>query len=84
MGGSSQYSEDVASRIDMQIRSIIQHCHDETVQIIKDNRVVIDQLVDILIEKETISGEEFRKLLLEYTPLPEKVDYKSSVLNKLK
>ena len=56
MGGSAQYSEDVASRIDMQIRSIIQHCHDETVQIIKDNRVVIDQLVDILIEKETISG----------------------------
>jgi hypothetical protein len=38
MGSSSQYSEDVASRIDMQIRSIIQHCHDETVQIIKDNR----------------------------------------------
>jgi cell division protease FtsH len=77
MGGSSQYSEDIASRIDMQIRSIIQHCHDETVQIIKDNRVVIDQLVDILIEKETISGEEFRKLVAEYTPLPEKVDYKS-------
>ena len=72
MGGSAQYSEDVASRIDMQIRSIIQHCHDETVQIIKDNRVVIDQLVDILIEKETISGEEFRNIVAEYTPLPEK------------
>jgi len=77
MGSSAQYSEDVASRIDMQIRSIIQHCHDETVQIIKDNRVVIDQLVDILIEKETISGEEFRNIVAEYTPLPEKVDYKS-------
>ena len=77
MGGSAQYSEDVASRIDMQIRSIIQHCHDETVQIIKDNRVVIDQLVDILLEKETISGEEFRNIVAEYTPLPEKVDYKS-------
>ena len=77
MGGSAQYSEDVASRIDMQIRSIIQHCHDETVQIIKDNRVVIDQLVDILIEKETISGEEFRNIVAEYTPLPEKVEYKS-------
>ena len=79
MGGSAQYSEDVASRIDMQIRSIIQHCHDETVQIIKDNRVVIDQLVDILIEKETISGEEFRNIVAEYTPLPEKVAYKSQL-----
>jgi len=79
MGGGPQYSEDVASRIDMQIRSIIQHCHDETVQIIKDNRVVIDQLVDILIEKETISGEEFRNIVAEYTPLPEKTIYKSQL-----
>lgn len=79
MGGSSQYSEDVASRIDMQIRSIVQHCHDETVQIIKDNRVVIDQLVDILIEKETISGEEFRNIVAEYTTLPEKTVYKSQL-----
>lgn len=79
MGSSSQYSEDVASRIDMQIRSIVQHCHDETVQIIKDNRVVIDQLVDILIEKETISGEEFRNIVAEYTTLPEKTVYKSQL-----
>jgi cell division protease FtsH len=79
MGSTSQYSEDVASRIDMQIRSIIQHCHDETVQIIKDNRVGIDQLVDILIEKETISGEEFRKIVAEYTQLPEKIIYKSQL-----
>ena len=63
MGASSEYSEDVASRIDMQVRSIIQHCHDETVQIIKDNRVVIDQLVDLLIEKETIDGQEFSEIV---------------------
>ena len=62
MGASSEYSEDVASRIDMQVRSIIQHCHDETVQIIKDNRVVIDKLVDLLIEKETIDGQEFAEI----------------------
>nr|BDA98625.1 cell division protein [Proteomonas sp. NEIS-1375] len=75
MGASSEYSEDIASRIDMQVRSIIQHCHDETVQIIRDNRVVIDKLVDILIEKETIDGEEFREIVAEYTPLPGKPEY---------
>lgn len=75
MGASSEYSEDIASRIDMQVRSIIQHCHDETVQIIRDNRVVIDQLVDILIEKETIDGDEFRELVAEYTPIPNKPEY---------
>jgi cell division protease FtsH len=72
MGSSSEYSEDIASRIDMQIRSIIQHCHNETVQIIKDNRVVIDKLVDLLIEKETISGDEFKQIVEEFTTVPEK------------
>eukprot|EP00284_Hemiselmis_tepida_P001755 CAMPEP_0174953688 /NCGR_PEP_ID=MMETSP1355-20121228/95999_1 /TAXON_ID=464990 /ORGANISM="Hemiselmis tepida, Strain CCMP443" /LENGTH=473 /DNA_ID=CAMNT_0016201395 /DNA_START=474 /DNA_END=1892 /DNA_ORIENTATION=- len=67
MGSSSDYSEDIASRIDMQIRSIIQHCHVEAVTIIKENRVVIDKLVDLLIEKETIDGAEFRSIIAEYT-----------------
>jgi cell division protease FtsH len=79
MGSSSEYSEDIASRIDMQIRSIIQHCHNETVQIIKDNRVVIDKLVDLLIEKETISGDEFRQIVEEFTDVPEKNTYVSQM-----
>jgi cell division protease FtsH len=72
MGSSSEYSEEIASRIDMQIRSIIQHCHTETLQIIKENRIVIDKLVDLLIEKETISGDEFRDIVAEFTSVPEK------------
>jgi len=72
MGSSSEYSEDIASRIDMQIRTIIQHCHNEAVQIIIENRVVIDKIVDILIEKETITGDEFRSIVSEYTLVPEK------------
>jgi cell division protease FtsH len=63
----------------MQIRSIIQHCHNETVQIIKDNRVVIDKLVDLLIEKETISGDEFRQIVEEFTNVPEKSIYSSQL-----
>jgi len=72
MGSSSEYSEDIASRIDMQIRSIIQHCHNETIQLITENRVILDKVVDILIEKETISGDEFRSIVSEYTIVPEK------------
>jgi cell division protease FtsH len=79
MGSTSEYSEDVASRIDMQVRSIIQHCHVETVAIIKENRVVIDKLVDILIEKETIDGEEFRSIIAEYTDLPNPGQYTSQL-----
>jgi cell division protease FtsH len=76
MGASSEYSEDVASRIDMQVRSIIQHCHLEAISIIKENRVVIDKIVDLLIEKETIDGAEFRAIIAEYTKLPDEIKYK--------
>jgi cell division protease FtsH len=79
MGASSEYSEDVASRIDMQVRSIIQHCHVEAINIIRENRVVIDKLVDILIEKETIDGAEFRTIISEYTKLPNNIEYKSQL-----
>jgi cell division protease FtsH len=79
MGLSSDYSEDIASKIDMQIRSIIQHCHAETTQIIEENRIVIDKLVDILMEKETIDGEEFRTIVSEFTIVPKKIAYSSQL-----
>jgi len=67
MGGSSEYSDEIAIKIDKQIYEIVQECHQKTLKIIKDNRVIIDKLVDILIEKETIDGQEFRTILCEYT-----------------
>jgi cell division protease FtsH len=71
----SEYSEEIASRIDAQVRSIVEHCYDHARQIIRENRVVIDRLVDLLIEKETIDGEEFRQIVAEYTDIPEKEQY---------
>nr|YP_009300469.1 putative plastid division protein [Campylaephora sungminbooi]AKU47388.1 putative plastid division protein [Campylaephora sungminbooi]ALN11835.1 putative plastid division protein [Campylaephora sungminbooi] len=73
MGSSSEYSDEIAIKIDRQIQEIVEECHEKTIQIIKDNRVVIDRLVDLLIEKETIDGEEFRRIINEYTPVPQKV-----------
>jgi cell division protease FtsH len=71
----SEYSEEIASRIDAQVRTIVEHCYDQALQIIRDNRSVIDRLVDLLIEKETIDGEEFRQIVAEYTAVPEKESY---------
>lgn len=75
MGNSSEYSDEIAIKIDQQIQSIVKECHKKTTQIIRDNRVVIDRLVDLLIERETINGEEFRQIINEYTPVPEKEIY---------
>ncbi|MBW4520681.1 MAG: ATP-dependent zinc metalloprotease FtsH2 [Scytolyngbya sp. HA4215-MV1] len=71
----SEYSEEIAARIDAQVRSIVEHCYDNARRIIRENRVVIDRLVDLLVERETIDGEEFRRIVSEYTDIPEKEQY---------
>jgi cell division protease FtsH len=68
----SEYSEVIAGRIDAQVRTIVEHCYGEARRIIRDNREVIDRLVDLLIERETIDGNEFRQIVAEYSEVPEK------------
>ena len=71
-GGRSEYSEEVASKIDAAVREIVKKCYDDTCNIIRENRDVIDRVVDLLIEKESIDGDEFRQIVGEYTTVPEK------------
>ncbi|MBC7825579.1 MAG: ATP-dependent metallopeptidase FtsH/Yme1/Tma family protein [Candidatus Parcubacteria bacterium] len=71
----SEYSEVIAARIDGQVREIVAHCYQEACRIMRENREVIDRLVDLLIEKETIDGDEFRQIMAEYTVVPEKERY---------
>mmetsp|Transcript_16727 Transcript_16727/g.16928 ORF Transcript_16727/g.16928 Transcript_16727/m.16928 type:complete len:649 (-) Transcript_16727:58-2004(-) len=80
--GSSVTLEDnnvdnIADRIDEQVLKIINYCEQKAIQIILDNRVVIDLVVDKLLEKETLEGSEFRELVSSYTLLPEKDTYVS-------
>ncbi len=71
----SEYSEEIAAQIDAQVRSIVEHCYDEALRLVRENRSVIDRLVDLLIEKETIDGDEFRQIVAEYTHVPEKEQF---------
>jgi cell division protease FtsH len=71
----SEYSEEIAARIDAQVRAIVEHCYEEACRIIRENRAVIDRLVDLLIDKETIDGAEFRQIVAEYTNVPDKEQY---------
>jgi cell division protease FtsH len=68
----TEYSEEIASRVDAQVRAIVEHCYEHACKIMRDNRIVIDRLVDLLIEKETIDGEELRQIVAEYADVPEK------------
>lgn len=68
----SEYSDEIAARIDAQVRELIQHAYEEAIRLVRENRTVIDRLVDLLVERETIGGEELRQIVAEYTTVPEK------------
>ncbi len=70
MGGDS--NEAISDRIDAEVCKIVNHCEQIAKEIILDNRVIIDLVVEKLLDAETISGEEFREILCDYTLLPVK------------
>nr|YP_010850503.1 Cell division protein FTSH [Lophurella caespitosa]WGH13108.1 Cell division protein FTSH [Lophurella caespitosa] len=73
MGNNNEYSDEIAIKVDTQIKLIVDECHKRTRDIIKSNRVIIDKLVDLLIEKETIDGNEFANIITQYTKIPHKI-----------
>ncbi len=68
----TEYSEAVASQIDRQVRQIVRFCYDRAHSILSANLPLMHHLVEVLIEKETIEGEEFRQIVAQFTPLPQK------------
>lgn len=65
MSTRSEYSEKISAKIDSQVEQIVKDCHDKARQIIRENRVVIDYLVELLIEKETIDGDQLLQIMNE-------------------
>jgi cell division protease FtsH len=62
----SEYSEEIAAKIDAQVREIIHSSYQTAKSILEQNRVVLERLVDLLSDQETIEGELFRKLVAEH------------------
>ena len=56
------YSEGVASAIDAEVKSIIDHAYEEAKRIINENHDVLDRCAELLLEKEKITREEFEAL----------------------
>tara|TARA_B100000787_G_C16193171_1_gene298846 strand:+ start:152 stop:2083 length:1932 start_codon:yes stop_codon:yes gene_type:complete len=72
MANDAPSTENLSDRIDNEVRKIIDYCEDKAIEIIIDNRVIIDLIVEKLLNVETMDGEEFRELLSMYTVLPTK------------
>ena len=67
LGGDN---EAITDRIDTEVCKIVNHCEKVATKIILDNRVVIDLIVEKLLDSETITGEEFREYMSQYTIPP--------------
>ncbi|MEN1758878.1 ATP-dependent zinc metalloprotease FtsH [Anoxynatronum sibiricum] len=65
LGGDSTLtvSDETAAKIDAEVLRIIKTCHQKANQILADNREKLEALTKHLLEKETITGEEFMELM---------------------
>ena len=68
----SEVSDSISKQIDESVRVMVKECYKETFEIVSKNREAMDKIVDLLIEKETIDGNEFTKILSQFTTIPEK------------
>jgi cell division protease FtsH len=68
----SDGSDALANRIDEAVRSMVHSCYRDTVELVAANRSCMDRLVEMLIEKETLDGDELRAVVAEFTTIPEK------------
>ncbi|MGB3933164.1 MAG: ATP-dependent zinc metalloprotease FtsH [bacterium] len=65
------YSEEVASAIDQEVRRIIDECYDKATRLLKENRDKLDLLAQTLLEQETLHADELERLLMEGEAAPE-------------
>ena len=64
-------SADTAARVDQEVVAIIRKAHGQARQILEDNKQKLHELAKYLLEKETITGEEFTVILNRLPQLPQ-------------
>ena len=72
LGGDASLacSEATSAKIDAKVVELVQTQHKKALQILADNRSKLDEIAQYLYEKETISGEEFMRILNAQPQLP--------------
>jgi cell division protease FtsH len=78
MGHQRDYSEEVASVVDEEVRRLIENAHDEAWEVLVENRGVLDALVVALLERETLGKEELAEVFAPIVKRPERPVWLSS------
>lgn len=75
------YGEDVARKIDEEVKRIIDECYQKATEMLEENREILDRCAALLMEKEKITREEFEAL---FPGNGEKTDPEEAALNGMR
>ena len=85
LGGDTSLacSAETAANIDQQVVALVRAQHEKARAILRENRGKLDEIAQYLYEKETISGEEFMRILTAVPQLPGTAEAQTSPQTKL-
>jgi len=63
MSSSRDFSEDTAATIDVEVSELVDVAYKRATKVLSDNRTVLDEMAQMLIERETIDTEDIQDLL---------------------
>ncbi|MCD7842669.1 MAG: ATP-dependent zinc metalloprotease FtsH [Lachnospiraceae bacterium] len=64
-------ADSTAAMVDEEVMKVLKECYQKALDLLRDNRDVMDKIAEYLIEKETITGKEFMKIYRELKGIPE-------------
>lgn len=76
-------SEETSTLVDEEILKIIRQCHNKAIELLTENRDLLDEISEYLLEKETIFGTDFEKFIYKKYPELKKIKEKEKEENKL-
>ena len=66
-------SDTTAAQIDAEVVDILKESYEKALELLQENRELMDKLAEFLIEKETITGKEFMAIFRREKGIPEPV-----------
>lgn len=76
-------SEETSTLVDEEILKIIRQCHNKSIELLTENRDLLDEISEYLLEKETIFGTDFERFIYNKYPELKKIKEKEKEENKL-
>ena len=65
MGRSAEYSQQTADAIEAEVKELVMTAYRRAKDLVVSNRPVLDKVAEVLLEKESIDGDEFERIFTE-------------------